>query len=339
MAASPPRPEDWITVRPEGLYCVPGGFFVDPVRPVDRAVVTHGHSDHARSGHGCVLATAETLAIMAARYGAGFAGATQALAYGTKITLGGVRLRLVPAGHILGSAQAVLEHAGTRIVISGDYKRRRDPTCLPFQPVPCDVFVTEATFALPVFRHPDDRGEIVRLLDVHRRNPDRSVVVGVYALGKCQRVIRLLREVGHDGPVYLHGALAALCDLYAAHGIALGPLLPATDAGKAALAGALVLAPPAAVADRWARRLADPIVAMASGWMRVRQRARQRGVELPLVISDHADWDELLRTIDEVGAPRVWVTHGREEALVHAARARGVDARALAVVGFDEEES
>ncbi|MGE0717088.1 MAG: ligase-associated DNA damage response exonuclease [Alphaproteobacteria bacterium] len=339
MVELAPRPEDWIAVRPEGLHCVPGDFFIDPVRPVDRAVVTHGHSDHARGGHGRVLATAETLAIMRARYGEGFAGATEALGHHQSIEIGGVRVRLAPAGHILGSSQAVLEHRGSRIVVSGDYKRRRDPTCPAFEPVPCDVFVTEATFGLPVFRHPDDGAEVARLLDIHRRNADRSLVVGVYALGKCQRLIRLLREAGYDRPIFIHGALAALCDLYREHGIDLGPLEPATVTGAGRLAGALVLAPPSAVADRWARRLADPIVAMASGWMRVRQRARQRGVELPLVISDHADWDELLRTLDDVGAPRVWVTHGREEALVHAARAKGFDARALALVGFDEEES
>ncbi|BBK33069.1 putative mRNA 3-end processing factor [Stella humosa] len=333
------RPEDWLMVRPEGLYCSPGDFFIDPTRPVPRAVVTHGHGDHARAGHGRVLATAETLAIMARRYGADFAASTQALAYGEGLAVGDARVRLAPAGHILGSAQAVLEHGGQRIVVSGDYKRRHDPTCPPFEPVPCDVFVTEATFALPVFRHPDDRHEVARLIDTHRRNPDRTLVVGVYALGKCQRLLCLLREAGYDRPVHIHGALEGLCDLYREHGIELGPLLPATVADKQALAGSIVLAPPGAIADRWARRLADPIVAMASGWMGVRQRARQRGVELPLVISDHADWDELLATLRDVGAPRVWVTHGREEALVHAARGMGIDARALALVGFEEDES
>ena len=333
------RPEDWLLVRPEGLYCAPGDFFIDPVRPVARALVTHGHSDHARAGHGRVLATAETLAIMGSRYGEGFAGATQALAYGEALRIGDVAVHLVPAGHILGSAQVVLDHGGCRIVVSGDYKRRRDPTCPPFEPVRCDVFVTEATFALPIFRHPDDRREVATLLDAHRHNPDRTIVVGVYALGKCQRLLCLLREAGYERPVHIHGALEALCGLYREHGVDLGELRPATVADRGALAGSIVLAPPAAIADRWARRLADPIVAKASGWMLVRQRARQRGVELPLVISDHADWDELLATIDDVQAPRVWVTHGREEALVHAARAKGVDARALALVGFEEEES
>ncbi|MGE0724184.1 MAG: ligase-associated DNA damage response exonuclease [Alphaproteobacteria bacterium] len=332
-----PRPEDWLSVRPEGLYCGPGDFFIDPARPVDRAVVTHGHGDHARAGHGRVLATPETLAIMRVRYGEAHAGSTQALRYGETVSLGDVALRLAPAGHILGSAQVVLEHCSTRVVVSGDYKRRADPTCPAFEPVACDLFVTEATFGLPVFRHPPDALEVGRLLDSHRRNPDRTIVVGVYALGKCQRVLRRLRELGYDRTVFLHGALLPLTELYAAHGIEMGAIAPATEADKAELAGAIVLAPPGAIADRWARRLADPIVALASGWMRVRQRARQRGVELPLVISDHADWDELLQTLDDVGAPRVWVTHGREEALVHAARLKGIDARALAVAGFEDE--
>ncbi|SMF53618.1 putative mRNA 3-end processing factor [Tistlia consotensis] len=333
-----PRPESWLRVEPRGLYVVPGDFYVDPVRPVERAVVTHGHADHARPGHAKVLATPETLAIMQARYGDRAGSGLQALGYGEPVTIGEVTVRLAPAGHVLGSAQAVLEWRGCRVVVSGDYKRRRDPTCAPFEVVPCDVFVTEATFGLPVFRHPDDRGEIAKLLHSLAVFPERTHVVGVYSLGKAQRVVRLLREAGWDGPIHVHGALQALCALYEELGVPLGPLSPATVAAKAEMAGALVLAPPSALADRWARRLADPVTAMASGWMRVRQRARQRGVELPLIISDHADWDELTRTLDEVGAPEVWVTHGNEEALVHHARQRGFRARALSVVGLGEED-
>ncbi len=339
------RIEDWLKVRPQGLYCEPGGFYVDPARSVDLAVVTHGHSDHARAGHGAVLATPETLAVMAARYGRDAIGVQQAMNYGAPLTVGDVTVSLHPAGHIFGSAQVRLEHAGGVVVISGDYKRRPDPTCALFEPVPCDVFVTEATFGLPVFRHPDDAGEIAKLLRSVAMFPDRTHVVGVYGLGKCQRVIALLRRAGWDRPIWLHGALQALCDLYVANGIMLGDLRPATIAeGKAAgggslFAGEIVLAPPSAIADRWSRRLPDPVVCLASGWMRVRQRAKQRGVELPLIISDHADWDELLATLDDVGAPEVWVTHGREEALMHAAELRGVRARALSLVGFEEEGS
>ena len=330
-------PGNWVETRAEGLYVRPGGFYVDPLRPVDRAVITHGHADHARPGHRAVLATSGTLAIMRTRYGEEAGQARQALAYGETIRIGEVDVALHPAGHVLGSAQVSLTWRGARLVVSGDYKRRRDPTCSAFEPVPCDVFVTEATFGLPVFRHPPDTEEIAKLLHSLAVFPERAHVVGVYALGKAQRLIRLLREAGYDQPLYVHGALQALCDLYEAEGVPLGPLRPALAAEKEAFRGQIVLAPPSAIADRWSRRLPDPLTAAASGWMRVRQRAKQRGVEMPLVISDHADWDELMQTLDDVGAPEVWVTHGREEALVHAARQRGITARALSLIGFEEE--
>jgi putative mRNA 3-end processing factor len=327
--------ETWLQPKPEGIFCAPGDFWIDPTHPVPRAVITHAHSDHARGGHGAVLATPETLGFMRIRVGEGFAA--QPAAYGETTTLGDVRVSLRPAGHVLGAAQIVLEHAGQRAVVSGDYKTVRDPTCAPFEPVACDLFVTEATFALPVFRHPPAADEIAKLLASRNTFPERTHVVGVYALGKAQRVIMLLREAGYHAPIFLHGALAKLCEAYRAFGVPLGELRPATVADKASLRGAIVLAPPSAIADRWARRLADPVTCVASGWMRVRQRAKSRGVELPLVISDHADWDELLATLDAVGAPEVWVTHGREEALIHAAGLRGIRGRALHLVGREED--
>ncbi|MBV8778352.1 MAG: ligase-associated DNA damage response exonuclease [Alphaproteobacteria bacterium] len=333
-----PHPDTWFRSTPSGLYCEPGDFFIDPVVPVERAVVTHGHGDHARPGNQHVLATPETLAIMCARYGDDAGRSLQEARYNEAINIAGVTVTLVPAGHVLGSAQAVLDYGGSRVVVSGDYKRRRDPTCAPFEPQRCDLFVTEATFGLPMFRHPPDRHEIGRLLHSLRLYPERSHLIEVYALGKCQRVIALLREAGYDAAIYIHGALAALCALYERFGVALGPLLPATGAAKAELTGKIVLAPPGAAADRWSRRLPDPVSALASGWMRVKQRAKARGVELPLVISDHADWDELTATIAETRAPEVWVTHGNEEALVHYAASTGLKARALTLLGYDDEE-
>jgi putative mRNA 3-end processing factor len=333
-----PHPETWFRVTPSGLYCEPGNFFVDPVQPVERAIVTHAHTDHARPNNRLVLATPETLAIMRQRYGDEAGGSLQEARYGEGVAMGGVRVTLVPAGHVLGSAQAVLEYRGSRVIVSGDYKRRRDPTCPPFEPVACDVFITEATFGLPVFRHPPDRDEIARLLHSVSLFPERCHLAGVYALGKCQRIIALLREAGYDSPIYLHGALIGLCELYERLGIALGPLLPATGASKTELAGQIVLAPPGAIADRWSRRLPDPVAAMASGWMCVKQRAKASGVELPLVISDHADWDELTQTLDDVGAPEIWVTHGNEEALVYYAAGKGLKAKALALLGYEDEE-
>jgi putative mRNA 3-end processing factor len=189
-----------------------------------------------------------------------------------------------------------------------------------------------------VFRHPKPADEIAKLLASVALFPERTHVVGCYALGKTQRVIALLRQAGWDRPIHLHGALVPMCAVYEALGVPLGDLRPATVAGKAELEGAIVLAPPGAIADRWARRLADPVVCLASGWMRVRQRAKSRGVELPLVVSDHADWDELNATLDEVGAPEVWVTHGREEALIHAAGQRGIRGRALRLLGYGDED-
>jgi putative mRNA 3-end processing factor len=328
--------ETWLRQEPEGLHCVPGGFYIDPARPVDRAVITHAHSDHARPGHGAVLATPETVAIMGARLGAEAAGTYQASRYGERITIGGVTVTLVPAGHILGSAQVVLNYAGRRAVVSGDYKRRPDPTAAQFQLVPCDLFVTEATFGLPVFRHESDAREIGRLLGSLREFSDRTHLIGAYALGKAQRLIVLLRTMGYDRPIWLHGAIAGMCEVYRALGVELGALRLVADA-HSKLAGEIVLCPPSALKDRWTRRLSDPLIAWASGWMRVRARARQRGVELPLVISDHCDWPELIATIGESGAEEIWVTHGREEGLVHQVGRMGKRGRALALVGFEEE--
>ena len=331
-----PHPELWLKPLPQGLYCEPGGFFIDPQRGVDRAVITHAHSDHARPGHRAALASPATLALMEARLGAGAPVETQALAWGERLRVGDVTVWLEPAGHVLGSAQVCIEYQGSRCVISGDYKRGFDRSCEAFEPVACDVFVTEATFALPVFQHPPASGEIARLLASVALFPERTHVVGCYSLGKTQRLIALLRDAGWDAPIFMHGALAPMCAIYEAHGIALGDLRPATVAAKSALVGQIVLAPPSAIADRWARRLADPVVCQASGWMRVRQRAKQGGVELPLVISDHADWGELLATIAEVAAPEIWVTHGREDALIHEVAKHGVRGRALRLVGFEE---
>ncbi|GAA4824786.1 ligase-associated DNA damage response exonuclease [Sphingosinicella ginsenosidimutans] len=330
-----PRLGSWIDPRPEGIYVKPADAWIDPSQPKPRALVTHGHADHARGGHGSVWATPETLAIMDCRYGP---QPGNAVAYGEPMRLGEVDVTFVPAGHVLGSAQIVLEHRGERIVVSGDYKRRADPTCAPFEPVPCDVFVTEATFGLPVFHHPPVAGEIDRLLQRLHDNPDRCVLVGAYALGKAQRLITELRGRGHEAPIYIHGALQRLCDLYAELGVGLGELRPATGVPKEELKGHIVLAPPGALRDRWSRRLPDPITAMASGWMRIRQRARQQLVEMPLIVSDHADWDELTRTITELAPREVWITHGREEALMHWCMTRQIKARELHLVGYEDED-
>jgi putative mRNA 3-end processing factor len=334
------RPEDILVPTPSGVCCKPGGFHIDPTRPVDKALITHGHSDHARPGHGAVLATQETLDIMRLRYGEDFAGTTQPVAYGEVLKLDGVSVSFHPAGHVLGSAQIKVECKGMQVVASGDYKDLPDPTCAPFELVPCDVFITEATFGLPVFRHHDAPGEIGKLLRSVELFPERAHLVGAYSLGKTQRVIAMLREAGYDKTVYLHGAMEKITAYYQSRGIDLGAVELVRGAKKAELAGTITICPPTAMTDLWSRRFPDPVAAFASGWMRVRARARQRGVSLPLVISDHADWDGLTATIAATGCSEVWVTHGQEDALVHWAHMQGLKARPLDIVGYgDEEES
>lgn len=340
------REQNCVTLKPmptpflaRDLRVTPIDAFIDPVAAVERAIITHGHGDHARRGHGAVLATPDTVTIMKTRYGADCAGSFQELPYGTPLQIDQVTVTFFPAGHILGSAQVLLEHRGQRIVVTGDYKRLHDRTAQPFELVECDLLVTEATFGLPVFQHPDPHAEIARLLKSVREHPTRAHVIGCYALGKAQRVISLLRQAGYDETIYLHGAMIALCDLYVERGIALGPLEHSLDIPKADLQGKVVIAPPGAIKDRWSRRLPDPVLSVASGWMSVKQRARQSGVELPLVISDHADWNELRTTIAETKAQTVWVTHGREDALVYHCRQQGLDAEPLRIEAYEEDEA
>jgi len=332
------RPEDILALTPAGLCCKRGSFHIDPTRPVERALITHAHSDHARAGHGAVLATQETLDLMRLRYGENFAGSTQAVRYGETVRLDGVTVGFHPAGHVLGSAQIAVQANGLRIVASGDYKNVPDPTCAPFELVLCDVFITEATFALPVFRHAAPDAEIAKLLRSVVLFPDRAHLVGAYSLGKAQRLIALLRQAGYDGPIYLHGAMEKITRYYESQGIALGELRLARGATKPTLAGTITICPPSALNDLWTRRFPDPLNAFASGWMRVRARARQQGVALPLVISDHADWDGLIATIAATGAGEIWVTHGQEDALVHWCATHGLAARPLDIVGYGEED-
>ncbi|MHA6296921.1 ligase-associated DNA damage response exonuclease [Devosia sp. CAU 1758] len=319
------------------LYCPAIDAWIDPSMPKPRAIITHGHADHARSGHGAVLATPETIAIMKVRYGEDCAGRFEALKFGERLRIDSAVVSLHPAGHILGSAQVRIEAEGQRALVTGDYKRLPDRTAEAYEAVPCDLMVTEATFGLPVFQHPDPRDEIARLLKSVSDQPERSHLVGCYALGKAQRVIALLRDAGWDRPIYLHGAMIRLCELYEELGVSLGELIPATGMPKPAMAGQIVIAPPSAIRDRWSRRFPDPVVCQASGWMSIKQRARQALVELPLVISDHCDWGELNSSILESGAGTVWVTHGREDALVYWCKQQGLDAEPLALPGLDDD--
>lgn len=328
---------DLLALRPAGLYCALGDFYIDPLGSVPRALITHAHADHARPGHGKVLATADTLAVMALRYGANFAGATQAISYGAGLRIGDVDVYFHPAGHVLGSAQILICGGGRRTVISGDYKREADPTCTPFELVACDCFVSEATFGLPIFRHSNAQREIEKLLASVRLFPERTHLLGAYTFGKAQRLIALLRQAGYDRPIFIHGALGQLTRYYAGRGVPLGEVRE-VSAGRS-FAGEIVLCPPTALNDLWSRKFAEPIIAFASGWMRVRARARQSGIELPLVISDHADWDGLCTTIAETGCAKLLLTHGETDALAHYFKARGLNAEPLRVTGYAEDEA
>jgi putative mRNA 3-end processing factor len=330
--------QDVLTPTPGGLYCPEGDFFIDPPGACPRALITHGHADHARAGHGSVMATRETLAIMALRYGTEFATSQQIAIYGQPVRIGGVQVSFHPAGHVLGSAQILIEANGYRVVVSGDYKRGYDPTCAPFEVLRCDAFISEATFGLPVFRHPDPRKEVRRLLDSCRAFPDRAHLVGAYSLGKAQRMMALIRQAGWERPLFLHGAMEKITDYYRSEGEAFGELRKVAAKDRGTLGGEIVICPPSATRDLWARAFSDPVVAFASGWMRIRARARQGGVQLPLVVSDHADWDELCTTILETECEELWITHGAEDALLHWASQRGLRARPLHLMGYGEEE-
>ncbi|MGD2133058.1 MAG: ligase-associated DNA damage response exonuclease [Maricaulaceae bacterium] len=322
------RPADLLRPTPSGLYCPPGDFFIDPMKKAARAVITHGHADHARSGHGEVFATPETLAIMAARYGKNFTQQRRPTPCGESVSINGVTVTLIPAGHVLGSAQAVVEKDGLRIIASGDYKRRADPTCPPFEARACDVYVTEATFGVPVFRHPPVEDEIAKLIRSRALHPKRLHLVSAYSLGKAQRMIALLRAAGVTETIYVNKPAMKLCEVYEEFGVALGPIASVETADASDLAGAIALAPASALDPDAVAGLARPVTVTCSGWNRVRKLSRG-GADLALVISDHADWDELTATAKEIAPEELWITYGRADALIRWADGEGMKARAL----------
>jgi putative mRNA 3-end processing factor len=316
-----------LTVRPEGLYCEVGDFFVDPWRPVERAVITHAHADHARPGHRAYLAAASAEAVLRARLGS---ISLHALEYGEAIETNGVRVSLHPAGHVLGSAQVRIEHRGEVWVASGDYKVEPDPTCAPFEPVRCHTFVTESTFGLPIYRWPAARETFAAIDAWWRANADagRASVLYCYAFGKAQRLL-----AGVDasiGPIVCHGAIEPLNRVYRAAGVALpATFLASAVTERAMLSRALVLAPPSAGGTTWIRRFPEPSDAFASGWMAVRGARRRRSVDRGFVLSDHADWPGLNAAIEASGAERVFVTHGHVPPMMRWLAERGLEARSF----------
>jgi len=325
--------------RPEGLYCPPGDFFIDPWRPVERAVITHAHGDHARPGNGHYLASEASRAVLAARL-PGIRLDT--LAYGERVVHGGVGLSLHPAGHVLGSAQVRIEHQGIVWVVSGDYKLAPDPTCAPFEPLRCTTFVTESTFGLPVYRWPDPARVVGDIASWWRRNAEanRTSVLYGYAFGKAQRIACELAAADalDIGPLACHGAMLALCAAYRAAGVPVPEIQHASELARDTLRRALVLAPPSAAGTPWLRRFGDASDAFASGWMQIRGARRRRALDRGFALSDHADWPALNAAIEATGATRVVVTHGQVVPMVRWLAERGFDADAFATEFADEGE-
>lgn len=318
---------DLVVQRPQGLYCPPGDFYIDPWRPVDRAVITHAHADHARTGHGHYLAAAPAEGVLRARLGD---VPLHTLAYGERIEHNGVTVSLHPAGHVLGSAQVRLEHGGQVWVASGDYKVAPDRTCAPFEPVRCDVFITESTFGLPIYRwRPDD--EIFADINAWwqaNAAAGRASVLACYSFGKAQRILS-----GVDaaiGPIVVHGAVEPLNRAYRAAGVALPATLTVDElTDKAAVRRALVLCPPSARGSPWIRRFGELSDAFASGWMQLRGARRRGGYDRGFVLSDHADWPGLMGAIAATGAGRIIVTHGSVPVMVRHLAEQGLQAEAF----------
>ena len=309
-----------------GLYCEPGGFYVDPWRPVDRAVITHAHADHASRGCGRYLTSREGEHVLRARMDVG--AIIDSIEYGAAIDINGVRVSLHPAGHILGSAQVRIEYRGRVLVASGDYKVEPDRTCTPFEPVKCHVFLTESTFGLPIYRWKPEEQLSAGVNAWWRANRDagKSSLIFGYALGKAQRILAGLDP--SIGPIFVHGAVAKLVRAYRETGIDLPPTeyAGASDRGSR-WAGAMIVAPPSAHATPWSRKFGPSSTAMASGWMTIRGARRRKSVDRGFILSDHADWQGLLGAIEATGAETVWITHGYSAVLARYLREQGKDAR------------
>lgn len=317
-----------VTPTDRGLYCEQGGFYIDPWRPVDRAVITHGHSDHARWGMKAYLTAKE--GAEAVRLRVGRDAVIEGIGYGERVTLNNVIVSLHPAGHILGSAQVRIEHAGEVWVISGDYKTAADATCAPFEPVRCHVFVSETTFGLPVYRWRPE-AELFQAINAWwaaNREAGRTSVIFCYALGKSQRVLSGLDA--STGPILFHGAMEQLTEVYRRSGVALPPARRVTtELARESQGAAMVLAPPSAQGGPWLRKLGEKSVAMASGWMQIRGMRRRRAVDQGFVVSDHADWPGLLGAIEATGAEEVWLTHGYSDVMARYLSERGLRTRAI----------
>jgi putative mRNA 3-end processing factor len=320
--------DDLIKATDRGMYCEAGNFYIDPWMPVEHAIVTHAHGDHLHAGSSEYYLAAAGIGVARRRLPA--QAVLKPLQYGESIALGDTRVSLHPAGHILGSSQVRVEHRDRVWVVSGDYKRDPDPTCQPFEVVPCDVFVSEATFALPAYRWPETSSVALEILEWWHANTERGVasVLFAYALGKAQRVLAEL-SVHTSESVFLHGSVGTLTDAYRETGVRMLTTRPATVSTPLDYAGALIIAPPSAAGSPWMRRFGEHRTGFCSGWMRVRGDRRRRGYDRGFVLSDHADWPSLLRTFNETGAKRILLTHGYTDAMCRYLQERGIDASAV----------
>ena len=328
---------NWLIKKKEGLYCIPGDFYIDPLYPVKKALITHAHTDHARPNNHLILGTKETIEIMKIRYAKSYCTNHQVINYNSTLKINNIDITFIPAGHILGSSQILIKYNGCKVLISGDYKRVEDKTCKGYENKECDIFITEATFGLPIFSHPLDKDEIKKLLESVNKNNEKPHLIGVYALGKCQRILSLLRDAGYDETIYLHGALMKITDYYVSEGVRIGKVKNTSDLNLSELKNQIILCPPSALHDKWSRKFKNPIKGIVSGWMNIRQRIKQKNIQLPLIISDHADWNDILLTTKENNPEKVLVTHGREEALVFQLNKLGYDAKALNLLGYEDE--
>ena len=329
-----------MTLTKSGLYCARGDFYVDPWRPVARAVITHAHADHAYRGSRSYLVTKEGEGL--ARIRLDPTATISTLKYGETLDINGVAVSFHPAGHILGSAQVRVEYKGEIWVVSGDYKLTRDATCAPFEPVRCHYFITEATFGLPIYRWPPTAQVIEEINSWWRRNQERekASVLFAYALGKSQRILNGIdRSIG---PIFTHGSVEHLNRVYRAAGVDLPETIYAGDVkNKKDFIGSLIVAPPSAQASTWLRRFGSQSTGFASGWMMVRGARRQRAIDRGFVLSDHADWPELMTAIRQSEAETVYVTHGFAPEVVRWLNENGTNAVPLKTqfVGDDAEMS
>ncbi len=317
-----------IVVTDKGLYCAAADFYIDPWRPVDRAVITHAHSDHARAGSKSYLCVRQSVGVM--RYRIGSDIAVQTVEYGETVDMNGVKVSLHPAGHILGSAQVRIESRGEIWVVSGDYKTLPDPTCEPFEPLKCDTFVTESTFGLPIYRWQSNESVFEQINSWWSKNAQegKASLLLAYSLGKAQRVVRGIDS--SIGPIYTHGATEAINEIYRASGIELPPTIRVSQTPKGtSLAGALVVAPQSVQRSAWLKRLGKHSIAFASGWMRIRGIRRRTALDRGFALSDHADWPGLLDTIDASEAEQILVTHGYSDVLVRYLREQGMEAHVM----------